>query len=108
MRRVLVGFFLFLHELLRSPAKVIWVCLFLVVLNLIVDGSLFRLWKLHQDNTDIRSKIETLNQQNEALEIRIREAKNPAFLERVARERFDLVGERDLVFVFSDSNGEEP
>ncbi len=81
--------------------------MFLAVINLVFDGSLFRLWKLHQDNGQIHGRIERLKAENANLEVRLREAKDPGFLEKVARERFDLVNERDLVFVFSDMAEDE-
>ncbi|MBX3021551.1 MAG: septum formation initiator family protein [Bdellovibrionales bacterium] len=80
----------------------IWICLGLVTLNVVFDGSLFRLWSLHRDHVSIQQNIQTLQQQNQDLKKRLQKAKDPAFLEREARDRFDLVSEGDLVFVFSD------
>lgn len=102
VRSFLVGFFQSLNHLLQSPQKVIWLCLGLVVLNLVFDGSLFRLWGLHRDLTNIQENIQTLEQQNAKLKTQLQRAKDPAFLEREARDRFDLVSEGDLVFVFSE------
>lgn len=67
-----------------------------------MDGSLFRLWSLHRDATSLQTKIATVQAQNADLRKRLLRAKDPAFLEREARDRFDLVSEGDLVFVFSD------
>jgi cell division protein FtsB len=105
VRRLLVGFFQSLNDLLHTPQKVIWICLGLVVLNLIIDGSLFRLWTLHRDYTTIQQNIVQLEQQNAKLKVQLAKAKDPAFLEREARDRFDLVSEGDLVFVFSEEEG---
>jgi cell division protein FtsB len=102
VRRFLIGFFQGLNTLLHTPQKVIWICLGLVVLNLGIDGSLFRLWTLHRDYKTIQENIGTLEQQNAKLKIQLARAKDPAFLEREARDRFDLVSEGDLVFVFSE------
>ena len=41
-----------------------------------------------------------------ALEYKIHEAQSPEFIERAARDQFDLVKEGDLVFVFSDDGTE--
>lgn len=102
VRRFLFGFFQKLNQLLQAPQKVIWICLGLTVLNLIIDGSLFRLWTLNRDHTAITEKIDALQIKNQDLKVRLKKAKEPAFLEREARNRFDLVNEGDLVFVFSE------
>jgi cell division protein FtsB len=105
VRRLLVGFFHGLNNLLHTPQKVIWICLGLVALNLIIDGSMFRLWALHRDYKSIQENIVTLEQQNQKLKIQLQKANDPVFLEREARDRFDLVSEGDLVFVFSEEEG---
>ncbi len=81
------------------------ICLGLLVLNGVIDGSLFRLWTLHRDNAAIVEKIAVLKEKNEEMKLRLKKAKDPAFLEREARDRFDLVSEGDLVFVFSEEEG---
>lgn len=83
----------------------IGLCLTLVILNLIVDGSLLRWWSLHRDYNLIQKSIQILEQQNAKLKVQLRKAKDPMFLEREARDRFDLVSEGDLVFVFSEEEG---
>lgn len=102
VRSFLIGFFRGLNDLLQAPQKVIWICLGLVTLNVVLDGSLFRLWSLHRDHLAIQQNMQSLQQQNADLKKRLLRAKDPAFLEREARDRFDLVSEGDLVFVFSD------
>lgn len=72
------------------------------MLNLVLDGSLFRLWKLHRDFNQLNSDIASLQGQHLALKNQLTKAKDPAFMEREARDRFDLVSEGDLVFVFAD------
>ncbi len=105
VRRFLFGFFQKLNQLLQAPQKVLWICLGLVVANMILDGSLFRLWSLNRDHTAIQEKIQVLQSKNSDLKSRLKKAKDPAFLEREARNRFDLVSEGDLVFVFSEEEG---
>ena len=83
----------------------IGLCLTLVILNLIVDGSLLRWWSLNRDYNLIQKNIQTLEQQNAKLKVQLHKAKDPMFLEREARDRFDLVSEGDLVFVFSEEEG---
>jgi cell division protein FtsB len=102
VRRFLIGFFRGLNTLLHAPQKMFWVCVGLIILNLIIDGSLLRLWTLHRDYKTIQNNIAQTEQQNAKLKIQLAKAKDPAFLEREARDRFDLVSEGDLVFVFSE------
>lgn len=99
---MLIGFFRGLNHLLQAPLKVVWICLGLVILNLVIDGSLFRLYSLHRDFDRLEDNRQTLEQQNHKLKMQLQKAKDPAFLEREARDRFDLVSEGDLVFVFSE------
>lgn len=102
VRRLLIGFFGGLNHLLQTPQKVVWICLGLVLLNLIFDGSLYRLIGMYRDQATIHQKIATLSKQTEDLKTRLKSARDPAFLEREARDRFDLVSEGDLVFVFTE------
>ena len=105
VRSFLIGFFRGLNNLLHAPQKVIWVCLGLIALNLVLDGSLFRLYSLHRDHENLQKGIQTLEQQNQKLKVQLKKANDPAFLEQEARDRFDLVSEGDLVFVFSEEEG---
>lgn len=102
MRRFFEGFFKTLNHFLLSPTKVLWVCAGLIILNLILDGSLLQLWKLHRDFNQIQSDMVSLVSQNQQLKNKLAKARHPEFLEREARDRFDLVSEGDLVFVFTD------
>jgi len=102
VRSFLIGLFGGLNNLLQTPQKVIWICLGLVVLNLVLDGSMFRLIGMYRDQQDIQAKLTTLAKQTQDLKTRLKNARDPAFLEREARDRFDLVSEGDLVFVFSE------
>jgi cell division protein FtsB len=103
VRRFFEGFFTTLHQYLLSPTKILWICAILVVLNLVLDGSLFRLWKLHRDFDQLTVDLMSLQGQSEQLKTQLKKAKDPEFMEREARDRFDLVNEGDLVFVFADN-----
>lgn len=102
MKRFILGFFRVLNDLLQTPQKVVWICLGLIIVNCVVDGSLLRLWALHRDYHQLEQNVGQLEGQNQELRRRLARAKDPAFLEREARDRFDLVSEGDLVFVFSE------
>ena len=91
-----------IHRFLHAPQKVIWICLLIISASLLLDGSLVRLWALHRDYRQLESDIHSLESQNQDLRKKLTRAKDPAFLEREARDRFDLVSEGDLVFVFTE------
>ena len=102
VRSALTGFSVGLQNLLHNPIKVIWICLSIVLLNVVLDGSLLRLWSLHRDHKSMLIEIEKLQLSNQDLRTRVKHAGDPAFLEREARDRFDLVSAGDLVFIFSE------
>lgn len=72
------------------------------MVNLVTDGSLFRLWGLYRDHERLQENIEQLKSHSTELRSKLQKAREPAFLEKEARDRFDLVSEGDLVFVFTD------
>ena len=92
----------FFNELLHRPKRVFWICLGLGAMGIILDGTAFRLWSLHRDHHLISQRIENSISRAQQLEIKIREAQQPQFVERAVRDQFDLVKEGDLIFVFSE------
>ncbi len=102
VRRWIFGFFNGLGTILNQPLKVFWLCAILSFLNLIADGTALKLYGLHRDFNEIETKVAELKRKSKDLEFNIKKASDPAFLEREARDRFDLVEEGDLVFVFTE------
>ena len=96
------GIYRGVHRFLHAPQKVIWICLTVLSVSLLLDGSLVRLWALHRDFRHLESDVSKLETQNQELRRKLVGAKDPTFLEREARDRFDLVSEGDLVFVFTE------
>jgi hypothetical protein len=102
VRTVLFGFFAAVNDFLHRPWVVLWTCLGLAFVNLVWDGTWLNMWSLHRDFEQLNSSSVSLQQELGALNRKLRQAGDPAFVEREARDRFDLVGEGDLVFVFAD------
>lgn len=102
MRSLLLGLIDFVTSLLNQPMKVLWICLAVAFINLVVDGSLLQLWSLHRNSTRLAEQSKQLQTEATLLETKIEKASDPDFMERQARDRFDLVNEGDLVFVFSE------
>lgn len=90
------------RQLLNKPIKVALVCAILFVLTLFVNGTLWRVWGLRRDQSTIIEQISNTQKKATFLDLQIKQAKDPSFIERQARDRQDMVSENDLVFVFSD------
>lgn len=95
-------------ELLHRPGRVFVLCLIFVALSMVVDGSLFHLWSLYRDHQMLEERIALAKDHNKSLERQIKEAAQPAFIERQVRDQFDLVKDGDMVFVFADDLPGEP
>jgi cell division protein FtsB len=76
------------------------VCIFIVYLFL--NGAIWRIWSLRHDLSTIQEQIINSRNQSNALDMQIKQAKDPSFIERQAKDKLDMVGEHDLVFVFSE------
>lgn len=90
-------------DLLYRPARVFWLCLCLAAIGVVLDGSALRLWSLNRDFRDLTHTISEAHAHSKILDFKIQQASSPGFIERQARDQFDLVKEGDLVFVFSGS-----
>jgi cell division protein FtsB len=97
-------FSLSVSDLFNSPLRVLTICFAFGFLTLILDGTLLRLWSLHREHDRIEQSISEIQTQSKVLGRQISKAKEMEFVERQARDRFDLVGENDLVFVFSNES----
>ena len=90
------------RQLLNSPLKVAFICAVVFVLTLFVNGTLWRVWSLRRDQTTIIEQIQSTQKQATLLDLQMKQAKDPSFIERQARDRQDMVSDNDLIFVFSD------
>ncbi len=100
MLRSLIAWF---RELAHHPHKVLWISLAGAAIGVILDGTAIRLWSLHREHDAIEQRISEAKVRSKKMEFRIHEAQSPEFIERAARDQFDLVKEGDLVFIFSES-----
>lgn len=101
--RSMVGFFFHgFRETLHHPFRVFWICVGLACVGVILDGTALRLWSLRRDHQVLSERIVEAKARSRQLEFRIREAQQLEFIERQARDQFDLVKEGDLVFVFAE------
>ncbi|MCX7977420.1 MAG: septum formation initiator family protein [Bdellovibrionaceae bacterium] len=94
--RAIVG----LRNLLNHPLQVGIFCLLFSFGSLVLDGTLLRVWGLYRDQERLEKEIENLELQSQKISRQIALASAPAFIERQARDKLDLLGEDDLLFVF--------
>lgn len=78
------------------------VCVCVFVLSLFFNGAIWRIWSLRHDLWTIQEQILNSKSQSKALDMQIKQAKDPSYIERQAKDKLDMVGEQDLVFVFSE------
>jgi cell division protein FtsB len=90
------------RNFLNHPGKVATLCVICFAVTLILNGLLWRLWSLRRDYARLTHEISSTQSGIEKLTEQLKQAKDPSFIERQARDKLDLVGEKDLVFVFSD------
>lgn len=91
-----------LRNFLNRPEKVALCCLGVFAVSIVLNGNLFRLWGLHRDFDRITNDIVETKKGIGGLADQLKQAKDPAFIERQARDKLDLAGEHDLVFVFPE------
>lgn len=87
---------------LNHPGKVSILCLVFFAITLLMNGLLWRLWGLHRDFERLTVEISGTKTDIEKLDAQLKQAKDPSFIERQARDKLDLVSEKDLVFVFPE------
>jgi hypothetical protein len=102
VRIALQGFFAALHDILHRPWVILWICLGLAFVNLVLDGTLLRMWSLNREFNELQVSSIQVAQDVDKLKARLKAAADPSFVEREARDRFDLVSKGDLVFVFAE------
>jgi cell division protein FtsB len=91
-----------LNRLLMSPRKIVFWCLIFALVGILLDGTLYQMWQLNAEKKNIHQKISETQTSIQKLQKQIRMAHDPRFIEREARDRFDLVSKDDIVFVFND------
>lgn len=92
----------FLQRFLQSPQRVFITCLLVATGGMLINGSFLTLWSMHRDRQLLTDQIRKTQQQIASLDQQLHQAKDPSFIEKQALDRFDLVGENDLVFMFSE------
>lgn len=90
------------RRFLNHPGRVLLVCAGVFAVSIVLNGNIWRLWNLHRDYDHINQEILENRENITNLSSQLKQAKDPSYIERQARDRLDLASENDLVFVFSD------
>lgn len=90
------------QALINSPVRVFIYCLFFLFINLVINGSLYRLYELNQNLAGIETKIIEEQSTVKKMQTVIKAAQDPQFMARQARDQLELLEKDDLLFVFTD------
>ena len=93
----------FVGKVLYRPYFIFLFCLLFLLVNLVLDGTLLRVFRLSQDLRIVRNRIEFLEKKNQDIENKIKKASDPDFVEKELRQRLDYAGEGDLIFIFPEN-----
>ncbi len=91
-----------LMKFLENPKRVFLFCLIFFGISLLWSGNLVELIQLRQERAQISEQLQTLSSELRSLDADIVQTQRPAFLQRMAIEKLEYVGQNDLVFVFPD------
>ena len=87
---------------LNRPQKTLVACLLILVMTLFLNGTLWKLWGLYRDQNTIMSQSLETQAQITVIDKQLKQAIDPSYIEHQARDKMDLVGEHDLLFVFPE------
>lgn len=88
------------RKLLDNPYQVFVYSAAFFVVTMVLNGTPIRLWGLHRDMDRLNSEMTENISDIKRLKRLVAQAREPAFIEREALDRLDLVEENDLLFVF--------
>ena len=93
----------FIVKILYEPYLTFLLCLLFLFINLVLDGTLFRVFLLNRDLRVVRNHIEHIEKKNQDVENKIKETSDPDFVEKELRQRLDYTSEGDLIFIFPEN-----
>ncbi len=92
-----------IRSFIEKPLLVFFVATGLLFSNLLVSGSLIRLYKLTRDEKILNTRIVETRHEISELKVKMEKAKDLDFIMHQAVELYDLAQEDDLVFLFADN-----
>ena len=67
-----------------------------------MNGGWVHLYSLRRDRTELHAQMLKLQTGLTSLDVQLKRAKEPSFIEHQAMDQLDMASDEDLVFVFSD------
>jgi cell division protein FtsB len=98
----MTAIFSWVHRTLYNPKKILFLCSAFLVTSLLLNGSLYRLMKVRSEFLRLKDRIQLEKQSVHDVELQIKQAKDPFFIERQAKEHLELLEKDDLLFIFSE------
>lgn len=90
------------RNFLNRPLKVLLVCNIIFATYLFMNGAVWRVWGLKRDQATITDQIANSKIISKNLDMQIKQAKDQSYIARQAKDKLDMVGENDLIFVFPE------
>lgn len=87
---------------LNQPQKVFVMCLFVLMISLFLNGTVWKVWGLYRDQAQIKQQIDESRLTIKDFEQQMLQAKDTTFIQHQALDKMDLVNESDLIFVFPE------
>lgn len=91
-----------LSKILEKPSQVAVICLLFLLMALVLDGSLWQLYQIDKSKELLLFNIQEENKKISKIKHQLEQLKNPAYIEKQARERLEFLEKGDLLFVFSE------
>ena len=93
----------FINKILYQPYFTFLLCLAFLFINLVLDGTVFQVFRLNHDLKIVQNRIQHIEDKNKQLKEQIEKAKDPDFVKKELRERLDYTEEGDLIFLFPEN-----
>ena len=92
----------FLYRWLSRPDRVFIICCLVILYSVVFDGTLFQIRKFYLSGKSLDQKTLEIQTKNKILLDKMEKLSDPRYLEKEVRNRFDLAGEGDLIFIFPE------
>ena len=91
----------FLHQ----PFWVFMLCLLLMSTQIIFDGTLWHIYSLSKNRKVLEQRMSAIQTKNHQVEENLKKlSSDSTFLEKEAVEEWNLVGKKDLIFIFPEED----
>ena len=97
--RVILDFIL---RFLSKPLKILLYGFLLLVLTLLLNNTLFDLWRLQHDNKHIQTQTLEFQKKTKLIKEKLRFISTSSFIKMKATENLDVAKEDEIIFVFTD------